>query len=101
MPLSDQPPLLRGQASHGAAGVRINSREAATHLDCTLGHLYKLTSRKAIPHYKPRGKRLLFLKADLDEYLLGDRIERVDHDGEAMPSSGPTHLRSPHSTVKS
>lgn len=32
--------------------------------------LYKLTSSKEIPHYKPRGKMVYFAKEELDEWLL-------------------------------
>ena len=31
--------------------------------------LYKLTSNKEIPHYKPRGKMLYFAKEELDAWL--------------------------------
>lgn len=68
--------------------ARFNSREAADYLGCSLGHIYKLTSRRAVPHYKPGGKRLLFLKSDLDAYLLRNRIEREDD--SASPDGSPS-----------
>lgn len=40
--------------------------------------LYKLTSGKEIPHYKPRGKMIYFAKEDLDEWLLQNYEPTVD-----------------------
>ena len=42
----------------------LNTKEAAAFLGMTLDGLYGLTSSKAIPFYKPTGKRLYF---DMDE----------------------------------
>ncbi len=53
-------------------------QEAAAYLDISQSYLYKLTSTHQIPHYKPRGKRLYFLKADLSAYLLQNRVKPVD-----------------------
>ena len=52
--------------------------EAASYLDISQSYLYKLTSNQQIPHFKPRGKRVYFLKADLDSYLLQNRVKPVD-----------------------
>ena len=52
--------------------------EAAAYLDISQSYLYKLTSTQQIPHFKPRGKRVYFLKADLDSYLLQNRVKPVD-----------------------
>ena len=40
--------------------------------------LYKLTSGKEIPHYKPRGKMIYFAKVHLDEWLLQNYEPTVD-----------------------
>ncbi len=53
-------------------------QEAAAYLDISQSYLYKLTSTQQIPHFKPRGKRVYFLKADLDSYLLQNRVKPVD-----------------------
>lgn len=50
-------------------------REAAEYLDLSPSYVYKLTSTRRLPHYKPSGKRIYFLKADLDAYLLQNRVE--------------------------
>ena len=45
------------------------SAEAAKYMGISLSHLYKLTMRKAIPHYKPMGKMCYFNRAELDAWL--------------------------------
>jgi len=51
----------------------LNFKEAARYLDVSRSHLYKLTSAKEIPHYKPRGKQVYFEKRELDKWLLQNR----------------------------
>lgn len=56
--------------------------EAADYLDVSKSHLYKLTSKGEIPHFKPRGKRIYFTRTDLNTWMRrgrvssGDEIER-------------------------
>lgn len=47
---------------------------AATYLSISKSHLYQLTSKGKIGHFKPAGKRIYFDKADLDEYLRRNRV---------------------------
>jgi excisionase family DNA binding protein len=42
--------------------------EAASYLKMPLHSLYKLTSKRLVPFYKP-GKRILFDASELDEWL--------------------------------
>ena len=49
-------------------------RETARYLRISTSTLYKLTSAHRIPYSKPNGKLIYFLKADLDRYLLQNRI---------------------------
>jgi len=51
----------------------LNLKEAARYLNMSCSHLYKLTSAKEIPHYKPRGKQVYFDKRELDKWLLQNR----------------------------
>jgi excisionase family DNA binding protein len=51
----------------------LNFKEAAMYLDISRSHLYKLTYRKEIPHYKPRGKQVFFERKELDRWLLQNR----------------------------
>lgn len=45
-------------------------QEACMYIGISESMLYKLTSSKEIPHYKPRGKMIYFAKEELDEWLL-------------------------------
>lgn len=47
---------------------------AASYLGISRSHLYQLTSKGLIGHYKPAGKRIYFDKSDLDEYLRRNRV---------------------------
>lgn len=40
--------------------------------------LYKLTSGGIVPHYKPRGKMIYFDRAELEKWLLQNRITPTD-----------------------
>ena len=46
------------------------TQEACMYIGVSESMLYKLTSSKEIPHYKPRGKMVYFAKEELDEWLL-------------------------------
>jgi excisionase family DNA binding protein len=48
---------------------------AAEYLGISRSHLYQLTSKGLIGHYKPAGKKLYFDKSDLDEYLRRNRVK--------------------------
>ena len=43
--------------------------EAAKFLDLSPSHLYKLTSERKIPHFKPSGKKIYFDKSELVQWL--------------------------------
>lgn len=52
----------------------LNVEEAAAFLDLSVSHLYSLTSKGKIRHYKPSGKRLYFMREDLLDYIRGGRV---------------------------
>ena len=56
----------------------LNLNEAASYLDVSQSHLYKLTSTKRIPHFCPNGKKLYFKRTELDEWLLSNRQTTSD-----------------------
>ena len=39
----------------------------------SIGHLYRLTSQKQIPHFK-KNRKLYFLKSDIEEWLTEQRV---------------------------
>lgn len=51
----------------------LNFEEATTYLSMSSSHLYKLTSSKEIPHYKPSGKLIYFKKSELNQWILQNR----------------------------
>lgn len=53
----------------------LTSSEAATYLGISDSYLYKLTSTRKIPHYKPNGKILLFSKEEIEKWALSNKIE--------------------------
>ena len=52
----------------------IGVAEAARVLGISIAYLYKLTSARAIPYYKPRGGILRFDKDELQEYVRGTKV---------------------------
>ena len=56
----------------------LNFAQAASYLDVSNSHLYKLTSSSTIPCYKPNGKKLYFNREELDKWLLSNRQDSLD-----------------------
>ena len=44
-------------------------KESAEFLDLSQSHLYKLTSERKIPHFKPNGKKIYFDEYELVQWL--------------------------------
>ena len=53
--------------------------EAAAYIHVSKQTLYRMSSKSEIVHYKPSGKRLYFLKADLDAFLTRNKVTAVEH----------------------
>lgn len=56
----------------------LNFNQAAEYLGFSHSYLYKLTSRKIIPCHRPTGKVLFFSKAELDEWIFGNRNQKSE-----------------------
>ena len=56
----------------------LNFSEACQYLDISESHLYKLTSRKQIPHFCHQGKKLYFNRQELDRWLQQNRQNTND-----------------------
>ncbi|MDD4822152.1 MAG: helix-turn-helix domain-containing protein [Bacteroidales bacterium] len=52
----------------------LTSDETARYMGISKSYLYKLTMRKEIPHYKPMGKVCYFNRAELEQFLQGNRV---------------------------
>ena len=62
-------------AQLGQAGAKpYDLGGAAEYLGISRSHLYQLTSKNLIGHFKPAGKKIYFDKSDLDEYLRRNRV---------------------------
>lgn len=55
--------------------------EAATYTGLSKSKLYKLTSTREIPHYKPTGGAVFFRRDELDAWLLRQRVESREEIG--------------------
>lgn len=56
----------------------LNFQEASQYLEVSSSHLYKLTSKRAIPHFCPNGKKLYFKREELNDYLLRNKQLSTD-----------------------
>ena len=52
----------------------LTADEAASYLGISKSYLYKLTSRKEIPYYRPMGKVVYFDRTELEEWVRDNRI---------------------------
>jgi len=66
---------LQPEQQHSAQLLSIN--EAAEYLNVTVAALYSMTSRRLVPFNKP-GKRLYFLKSDLDQWIKSAKVKTND-----------------------
>lgn len=63
-----------------AASVKITKKEvlsateAASYMNVSLSHLYKLTAERKVPHFKPMGKMVYFNRLELEEWLQTNRV---------------------------
>lgn len=56
-----------------AAKTILDLTEAALFTGFSEGHLYRLTSRKQIPHYK-KNRKLYFRKSELEDWLTQEAV---------------------------
>ncbi len=52
--------------------------EASRYTGISKSWLYKLTSQKQIPHYKPSGKLCFFDRAELDSWIKQNRVSTTE-----------------------
>ena len=67
----------------------LSVEEAARFMDIARSSLYKMTSDRSIPFYRPNGKIIYFEKADILEWIRKSRVMSVmyDEDKEQEPES--------------
>ena len=49
--------------------------------------IYKLTSTRQIPHYKPSGRKLFFKKDEIDEWITQGRVNTISELNNQIPES--------------
>lgn len=52
----------------------LSASEAATYMNVSLSHLYKLTAERKVPHFKPMGKMVYFNRLELESWLQRNRV---------------------------
>jgi len=52
----------------------LNVKELAEYLKVSTSQIYKLTSNRVIPFYKPTGKQLYFRKKEIDEWIIKGKV---------------------------
>ena len=58
--------------------VLFDVKETAKFLKLKPSYIYSLIHQKIIPHYKPNGKRVYFIKSELIERIRGSKVRTVD-----------------------
>ena len=61
----------------------MNIEAAANYLNYKVGYVYKLTSERRIPFYKPTGRHILFRRSELDDWVNGTRVATRKEQREA------------------
>ena len=74
----------------------LSVEEAARFMDIARSSLYKMTSDRSIPFYRPNGKMIYFEKADILEWIRKNRVMPVmyDVDKELEPKSRSSEQQS-------
>jgi excisionase family DNA binding protein len=49
--------------------------EASEFLGLSVSRLYKMTSNKEIPHYKPGGKKIYLNRNEIESWIINSRVE--------------------------
>ena len=52
--------------------------EASEFLGLSTSRLYKMTSNKEIPYYKPGGKKIYLKRLELEQWITGSRVSTDD-----------------------
>lgn len=69
----------------------LSASEAATYMNVSLSHLYKLTAERKVPHFKPMGKMVYFNRLELEQWLQTNRVatdEELEQQAQKMAKKG-------------
>ena len=56
----------------------LDLNQAAEFLKLKPSYMYSLIHQNKIPHYKPNGKRVYFIKSELIKWIMGSKVRSVD-----------------------
>ena len=62
----------------------LNLNELSEYTGYSKSYIYKLTSRNAIPYFKPSGKAIFFDRVEIDTWLLKNKHKQVNESGELI-----------------
>lgn len=65
-----------GELALISAKTVLDLNEAALFTGFSIGHLYRLTSGRQIPHFK-KNRKLYFKKSDLEAWMCDNRVQTV------------------------
>jgi excisionase family DNA binding protein len=51
--------------------------DATVYLQLSKSCLFKMTSKREVPFYKPGGKKIYFKKSEIDEWITNSKIESI------------------------
>lgn len=60
--------------------------EASEFLGLSVSRLYKMTSNKEIPHYKPGGKKIYLNRNEIEGWILNSRVASIYEFDEKLDS---------------
>lgn len=69
----------------------LSASEAATYMNVSLSHLYKLTAERKVPHFKPMGKMVYFNRLELEKWLQTNRVatdEELEQQAQKLNKKG-------------
>ena len=76
----------------------LSVEEAARFMNIARSSLYKMTSDRSIPFYRPNGKMIYFEKADILEWIRKNRVMSVMYDEDIEQEPEP-HLDDQHCKI--
>lgn len=79
--------LVHGEAIEPVVSTKelLSVEELSDYLSISKSNIYKLTSNREIPHYKPGGKFVYFKKSEIIEWVSKSRIktnDEIEHEAE-------------------
>lgn len=68
--------MMRQQVVETTTGSKdfLTTKEAAAYIGASINYFYKLTSANRIPMYNPTGRKLLFKRSELQEWVERSRV---------------------------